>query len=222
MKLPQPSIRFMFCILSFLFLFMTDLARSSESPESNKNPSPKDRIEVVGTVPKNVAVEVTATWETTANFPGCMDTVPMVGSLPQRVRIPIQLGSQVGHQWKWIVWRDYLQPGHCGWQLREVLAYADHADSGLPVSRFSNIPNRIAYVCRKNDKCDENNWSANDDNSKPICLYCKFSTILHLPSTDALNPCAFDRMKHQGTDAGKFEHYLRPVQHEVEFIINDL
>jgi hypothetical protein len=204
---------------------ITDQARSCESMEPRKNSSPKDRIEVVGTVPENVAVELETTWETTANVPECMHSVPLVSSFPYRVRVPIQLNPQDGHQFNWIVWRDYFQPGHCGWQLKEILAYADHTDSGLPVSRFSNIPNRVVYVCRDNDNC-VNTLSINDDSSKPIYLYCKFSVIRHIPNTEgrkeAVNPCAFERVEHQGTDIGKFEHFLRPDHHRIEFVINDL
>jgi len=226
MKLFLPSARLLAVILSVSTLLMTERARSYESPELGKNPSPKDRIEVTGTVPDKVTVEVETTWETTASLPECRYTVPMVGSFPNVVHIPVQLKFQVGHQWNWTVWRDYFQPDKCGWQLREILAHADNnTASGLLASRPSNIPSRIAYVCRDNDNC-ENGVLTNDDSSKPIYLYCKFSVIHNLPNTDArikraMNPCAFGRREHRGPD-GKFEHYLRPDQHRIGFIINDL
>ena len=220
MKLPLLSARHILIILSVSTLLMTAQAKAYESPKPSKNPSPKDRIEVAGTLPDNVTVEVESTWETTVSLPECTHSVPMVGSFPNVVRVPVQLNSQVGHQWNWTVWRDYFQSGNCGWQLREILAQADNTASGLLASRFSNIPSRIAYVCRDNDNC-ENGVLTNSDSSKPIYLYCKFSVIRNLPNTDAMNPCAFGRLEHRGTD-GKFEHFLRPDQHRVEFVINDL
>jgi hypothetical protein len=221
MKLSSSSIRFLILISSFFPLFMPGQARSFQLLGPSENPSRKDKIEVVGVVPDNVTVEVETTWETTTNFPGCRRLVPLVGSFPKVVYVPVQLGSQVGHQWSWTVWRDNFKTGNCGWQLREILTHSDKTVSGLPVSRSSNIPSRIAYVCRHNDNC-EKDILKNDDTSNPVHLYCKYSVLRNVPKNifGGINPCA-GWSEHRGTD-GKLVHYLQPDQHQIGFIINDL
>lgn len=194
-----------------------------ELPELNS--SRHDRLLIFGTIPAHVEVELKAVWEATAESDQCMHTVAAAGGpikFLRRESVPVQMVSSTGRERVWQTSRDHFLPGACGWKLREIIVFADRLDSGQSVNRRSNIQNRVAYVCRPTDKCDENNWAINDDNLKPVYRYCKFSVIRSLPAGSASNPCVFDWDKHRGKDSGKSEHHLRSDQTDVRFVIVDL
>lgn len=210
-------------IFSLLLVFYSAIILAGELPDAEKNAHPSDGVKIFGRVPPNVDVVVKGVWRTSSKAIGCTHTIFLAGTFQKRGEAPIQLESSSENLKTWTAWRDYFISGRCGWRLDEIYVYADHRDSGMPTERSSNLPNRIAYVCRDGDKCiDVNTWAENADNSKPVNLYCEFWRLRNLSDRNGgLNPCVMPE-RFRGTDSGKFEHLLRPSQKEILFRIVDL
>jgi hypothetical protein len=204
-------------LVAFIVVFYSGTAFSA--PDSN--PSPRDRINVIGTIPDEVEAVVTETWQTTRDSVFCEKLVGEAGFSPSHFSKPAKMISTSKGQRAWAVWRDEVLAGQCGWTLKQIVVYLDAKASGLPPVRASNIPTRIAYVCGAREHC-ENDWSSNDDSAKPTHHFCKFSTVRSLAPGISKNPCVFFNEKYRGTNEGKYEHILRPDQRTVQFIITDL
>lgn len=191
------------------------------------NPKPEDKIEVYGIVPDNVSTKLYVQWETTTADWGCQELYALGDRRPATMKAPVETEPQdSGAQRHWTVWRDGFLAGHCGWRMKGIEVFADLTSSGLPADRKSNISNRIAYVLLNNEPHDNYSWAMNDDASKPVYLYCKFSILRKPDGTTGINissnPCGFGWEEHHGTDYGKKENILRPDQHRAEFVITNM
>jgi hypothetical protein len=192
--------------------------------EPVRNPSPTDVVQVDATIPEYIAATARATWEATDEAKACKRRVPGAGGpyyFPLRVSVDLTAKDAGGKRF-WAFWRDYYLPGKCRWKLREVYLWADRIDSGLPPDRVNNLPNRVAYVRFEGEPSKPNDWAVNDDNTKPVYRYCKFSPLKGVADGQGTNPCAYDWEKHRGTDSGKGEHLLLPHQHLVRLVVIDL
>lgn len=189
------------------------------APDSNPNPS--DRIEFIGTMPDDVAAVLVEDWYTTTDSIFCKHMVGEAGFMPDHVARRAQLVSASNGQRTWLVARDELKPGHCGWALKQVVAYLDSTASGLDPQRPSNLPVRVAYVCAPGEPC-ANTWGANDDAEKPTYHRCIFASDEPMTPGSSVNRCAVPDEKAHGTDRGKYEHILRPAQHQIRFVVTEV
>ncbi len=185
------------------------------------NPSPQDRIGVVGTIPEHVEAVAEEEWYTTKDSIFCKKPVGEAGFLPGHFSKLAKLEATSNGQMTWTVWRDELLEGSCGWALKEIDVYLDARTSGFPTVRASNKPTRVAYVCGAQEHC-QSNWAQNDDSTKPTYHYCRFASVQPSTSVTSRNPCAVFNEKYRGTDRGKYEHILRQDQHAIQFFIIDL
>jgi hypothetical protein len=173
------------------------------------NPSPRDRIEVVGTMPEHVEAVVQEDWYTTNDSFFCEKLASEAGFTPLRFLRIAKLISKPDGQRTWVVWRDEVLAGRCGWALKQIVVYVDSKASGLLPVRVSNIPTRIAYVCGAREHC-ENSWASNDDSTKPTHHFCKFSEIGGMGSGISQNPCAYFDEKYRGTAEGNTSTFFVP------------
>jgi hypothetical protein len=185
--------------------------------------NPTSRISIVGTIPDEVAIELTADWQATVVDDTC---APLMG-WPVGVRFPkhfstvIKMEGRSGGQATWFTWWDAIAPGHCNWQLTGINFRADSSASAFATHAGSIAPSRIAFTCFS--ACMGPYPRANDSESEPVRQYCKFSLLLGFDGM--VNPCALGS---DGTMAGpaagavKEQHILRPGQHVFRFSITDL
>jgi hypothetical protein len=191
-----------------------------DSHDLQSNPS--RRLSIVGTIPGDITVELTADWQATVVDDICAPKMgwPVGIRFPKHFSAPIPLASRDGSQLTWVTWWDAVKPGHCGWQLARIDLRADRSATFAEHVR-SIAPSTIAFTCIAS--CPGPYPHANDNESEPVTQYCRFS-VLH-GQQGAVNPCSFSR---GGTIAGpaagtvKDQHILRPGQHMVQFYLTDL
>jgi hypothetical protein len=155
---------------------------------------PTDKLTVVGTLPKNIAIELAAFWQTTVVNDECATKIPVSHYLPEhqympkQAIIPVTLQARVDDRATWVTWRDLLKPGECGWQLSSIEYKADTSMAGLSGLPKTSPWSRISFVCLRD--CVPNSPQTNDDASEPVHQYCKFSL---LRNKDGMwNPCIFE------------------------------
>jgi hypothetical protein len=210
----------------FLVASLGVLSRGSEgnsegriAPETKARPA--DKLVIVGTVPKNIAIDMATFWQTTVVNDECATLTPMGLYVPKQLNFPIRLVQRLDDRMTWITWRDLLSPGACKWQLSSIEYKADTSTGGLAALPKSSPWTRISFVCLRD--CVPNSAQANDDPSEPVHQYCKFSL---LRNTEAMiNPCVFERNGRMWTGDGtpeKSQHILRANQHTVQFSLADL
>lgn len=186
----------------------------------NDNPMPSDEIKVIGTLPDDVEAVLVEDWDTTKDSIFCQHMVGEAGFMPDHFTKRAKPISASNGQRSWLVWRDEVESGYCGWALKQVVVYLDSKASGKNPDRPSNIPTRVAYVCNIGEDC-RNTWALNDDSDKPTYHRCNFASDSRLPFASSSNPCALFDEKARGTDSGKYEHILRSGQHTVRFVITE-
>jgi hypothetical protein len=184
----------------------------------DENPALSDQIEVIGTLPNDVAAVLVEDWYTTTDSIFCQHMVGEAGFMPNHFAKRAKLISASNGKRSWVVWRDEVKSGHCGWSLKQVVVYLDSTASNMAPDGASNIPTRVAYVCNTGENCT-NTWGANDDSDKPTYHRCNFATVSQIGPGESRNPCALSDEKFRGTDLGKYEHILRPDQHTVRFVV---
>lgn len=203
---------------AWFILFVIALYSGAAFAAPDNNPTPSDQIKVIGTLPEDVEAVLVEDWYTTTDSIFCQHMVGEAGFMPNHFAKRAELMSASNSQRSWLLWRDEVKPGHCGWALKQVVLYVDSKSSGADPVRASNIPTRVAYVCGKGENC-ENTWALNDDSEKPTYHRCKFASLSQLAPGESRNPCALPDENARGTDIGKYEHILRPGQHTVRFVI---
>jgi hypothetical protein len=189
------------------------------------NRQPTNGITIVGTVPPNMGVEMTAVWQVTVLNDVCAPYQPQPAH--ERIRaianLPVTLKARAGDQMTWTTWRDLLTPGKCGWRLIGLDFKADRSREALDRDKEHLAPSRIAFVCVDRATCPGNTRRMNDDPEELVRQYCKFSVVGM--GTGASNPCIFGPDSHfAGPEAIAFkeQHNLRPEQHTVRFALVDL
>lgn len=187
----------------------------------NINPMPNDQINFIGTWPDDVNAVLVEDWYTTTDSIFCQHMVGAAGFMPNHFAKRAELMSASNGQRSWLVWRDGIKPGYCGWALQQVVLYLDSKASAADPVRPSNIPIRVAYVCEKSERCG-GSWASNDDSDKPTYHRCRFASLNQLARGNSKNSCIFFDEKVRGTDLGKYEHILLPVHHTVQFVITEL
>ena len=178
-------------------------------------PDPSDKIVIVGTVPKGIAIELTVFWQTTVVNDECAPKQPWPVGVrsPKQMNFPVRMERRSEDQVDWITWRDLLIPETCGWRLSSIEFKADRSKAELVAHTNASLWSRIAFVCLTD--CVANSVRINDDDAKPVHLYCRFSILRRNDSK--WNPCVF------GSDASaKSQHILRSEQHAVRFSLTDL
>lgn len=203
-------------------LFIIALYSCSVFAAPDDNPNPTERIEVIGTLPDDVEAVLVEDWFSTTDSIFCQHLAGEAGFVSKLFQKRAKLMPTSNDQRSWIVWRDEMKPGICGWELREIMVYLDSKTSGADPVRASNVPTRIAYVCEPWDACS-NTWASNDDIEKPTYHRCKFVPDTQLPpGVISNNPCGFFDEKARGTDLGKYEHHLKPGQRVIRFVISEV
>lgn len=202
-----------------LFLIVLHSCAAFAAPDDN--PTPRDQIEVVGTIPDDVEAVLVEDWYTTNDSMFCQHMVGEAGFMPNHFAKRVKPISASPGKRSWLVWRDEVRSGHCGWALKQVVLYLDSKATGADPDRATNIPIRVAYVCQTGENCS-NTWASNDDSDKPTYHRCKFAAISQLAAGESRNPCAFFDEKARGTDLGKYEHILRSGQHTIRFVITEV
>jgi hypothetical protein len=185
--------------------------------------NPTNRISIVGTIPAELAIELTADWQATVVDDACAPKMgwPVGGRFPKHFSTAIKLESRNAGQATWVTWWDAVEPGRCSWQLIGINFRADRSATHFATHARSIAPSRIAFTCAAG--CTGPYPRANDNESDPVEQYCKFSLLNGFDGT--INPCAFSS---DGTIAGaptvnvKEQHILRPGQHLVRFFLTDL
>jgi hypothetical protein len=188
---------------------------------------PTDKLTIVGTLPRNIAIEMVAFWQTTVINKECATKIPVGQYLPEhqympkQAIVPLQLEERVDEQATWVTWRDLLKPGACGWRLSSIEYKADTSMAGLSGLPQSSPWSRIAFVCLRG--CVPNSAQTNDDSLEPAHQYCKFSLLRH--NEAQFNPCIFEsdgKMWTGDGKPGKSQHLLRSGQQNVRFALTDL
>jgi hypothetical protein len=192
---------------------------ASATPEDN--PAATDRVVVTGTIPDDVKAVLVEDWYTTTDSMFCQHMVGEAGFMPDHFSKRATLTSASSGERSWLVWRDDVKPGLCGWALEQVVVYLASEASGEDPVRAANIPVRVAYVCPAQEKC-VNTWGTNDDSEKPTYHRCNFSLFSRFPAATSINPCPLFDEATRGTDRGKYEHILRPEQHTIRFVITEV
>jgi hypothetical protein len=182
------------------------------------NVSPHDLVQIIGRVPDDISAVLVEDWYSTTDAIFCQQLSGEAGFLPKHFSKRIETTSSSGGERTWIVGRGDMQPGACGWTLKQIVVYLDKTASGIDPLRPSNIPVRIAYVCSAKENCP-NTWASNDDASKPTYHRCNFALISNLGPGSSVNPCAQVDRSSIGTDLGKSEHILRPAQQKLRFVV---
>ena len=184
---------------------------------------PSDPIRIIGSLPADVTVVLSADWQATVIDDPCAPRKgwPVGVRFPRTFTIPIALQTRKGGEATWTTWWDAVKPGRCGWKLVGINSKADHAATfaeHLP----SIAPNRIAFTCAVG--CPGPFPHANDREAEPVVQNCLFSKLLRLNGM-TFNPCIFradGTMDVQEGDTSKWQHLLRPGQHLMRFILVDL
>jgi len=211
--------------LFFLGMIVATAASARGDIEYEVNTRPSDDVEVMGAVPNDVVISLTATWQTTANIDACTNYIPSPVNLrsPKLATFPIK-ELRDGDRLIWKVWRDYLSNGECGWRLAAIDVKADRSSPDLTTNWEMKVAdNRIASVCLH--ECPENSARVNDDDSRPVVAYCKFSLLRTAGGSGIWNPCFFDSDGKTGSGlvpVSKAQHILRPDQHIIHFSLFDL
>ncbi|MFM0046112.1 hypothetical protein [Paraburkholderia sediminicola] len=204
----------------FIFLIVVLYTCAAFAAPDN-NPSPNDRVEVTGAIPDDVEAVLVEDWYTTTDSMFCQHMVGEAGFMPSHFAKRATQTSAANGQRSWLVWRDDVKSGHCGWALKQVVVYLDSKASNEDPVQASNIPVRVAYVCGTGENC-LNTWASNDDSDKPTYHRCNLASVSQLAPGNSTNPCAYFDAKARGTDLGKYEHILRPDQHTVRFVITEV
>lgn len=201
----------------------------SPSSSYHLNSTPSDKVVVVGTVPNGVNVELTASYWTTVFNDACAPRMrwPVGTRFARKSTFPVGLANRAGNQMTWIVWRDLLLSGSCGWQFASIEVKADRVGE-FAAHVKTNLPNTIAgsAACLRSTDIDfpycPSTTRVNADDSIPVHMYCKFS-LLGRNGGSSFNPCAFDNDGKIGVGPGeKSIQLLQPGQHEVRFLLADL
>jgi hypothetical protein len=188
------------------------------------NPHPTDSITLVGTIPPDMGLEMTAAWQVTVPNEDCAPHVfyPPDVRIQRVVELPVSVKSRSGDQAIWVTWRDLLVPGKCGWRLIGLNVRADRSQEALERDKAYDLGSRIAYVCSDLETCPDSprtNGNANEE----VRQYCKFSVIQMKQGMS--NPCVYGpEGRFAGPDVAPFkeQHNLRPNQHVVRFTLIDL
>jgi len=189
-----------------------------------------DKLTIVGDAPASIPLrDLTVTWQATVRGPHCEREITPpalvakgfgIGPVLRSFTVRIPAKRDLDGKYRWTIFRDAFVPGECGWTWQEIGFEFDRHP--LRVSEFMDP--RFALNCAVLGPCQPNNWSSNDDASKPVFHYCKFS---YEPTPrpgvfESWNPCIGAFKEHFQTDQGKSEHVLLPSQHEIHFILVDL
>ena len=201
----------------------------SPSSSYHLNSTSSDKVVVIGTVPDGVIVELTASYWTTVFNDACAPRMrwPVGTRFARRLTVPVARANRAGNQMTWVVWRDFLQSGSCGWHFASIEVKTDHAGE-FAAHVKTNLPNTVAAsaACLRSSDIDSQDCPStirvNADGSIPVHMYCKFS-LLGRDGGSSLNPCAFDKDGKIGVGPReKSIQSLQPGQHEVRFLLVDL
>lgn len=208
-------------MIARIIVFIIALYSCSAFAAPDEAPMPRDRIEVIGTIPENVNATLLEIWRTTTDSIFCQYLRGEAGfSADGFARRPEPTLDASGHR-TWFVWRDGFKTGRCGWELQEIMVYLDAKASGKAPERPGNIGTRIA-ILHNFGESGSYGPAMNDDSEKPTYHHCDFSTLENLRKGNAYNPCQFFDQKTRGTDLSKYENILRPDQHVVRFVIDEI
>jgi hypothetical protein len=152
------------------------------------NVKPIDEIRIDGTVREGPGVELAMTWQTTVGTEACTQEQhwPFKGRDPKTIQLPIEEHSRAGEQVEWIVWRDLVLPGVCGWQLSAVLFKADRSPADLKSHENDLLWDRLAFICLHCSEtlaqdcqrtCVANTIRENDNAEEPVQKRCKLGSI---------------------------------------------
>jgi hypothetical protein len=187
------------------------------------NYHPRDRVEIIGTISDKVNAQVVARWQTTSTSLFCQQLVSEAGFSQVSKEVPLQMTAFNNGQRSWTLMRDQFQPGFCQWRLTDVGVFADARGSVNRFKREFRMANSIAQVAPPNAPFIRNSIEFNDDVSKPVDIYCDFTSeqskkrrAYSSSSCDFISKAAF------GVVRDKSSHLLRPDQHTVYFQIFDL
>jgi hypothetical protein len=202
-----------------ILLLTVACSRASPAPPMNTNPS--DKVVVIGTIPRNVVIELTAVYMTTVVNDECAPKQRWASGMPQPIVVvyPVHLDERVGDHAAWTVLRDLLKPGECWWQLAKFLFEAAHSMPDLVSSKSQVSGTIVADVCLSARECPQNTARINDDVSDPVRLLCKFS---FQRDSNVRPDCGYGIGTSDDIHQIKFRHLLKPDQHNVQFIITDL
>jgi hypothetical protein len=184
---------------------------------------PIDRVEIIGNISDKVDAHVVARWQTARTSIFCQQLVSEAGFSQISKEVPLQMTASWNGKRTWKLMRDQFQPGFCKWRLTDVGVYADASGSEDRFKREFRMANSIAQVAPPNAPFIRNSLEFNDDVSKPVDIYCDFTSeqskkrrAYSSSFCDFMSEAAF------GVVRDKSSHLLRPDQHTVYFQIFDL
>ncbi|MGA2349809.1 MAG: hypothetical protein ABSF70_05185 [Terracidiphilus sp.] len=211
---------FVFLLLSVSVL-MYSFYRLIRGPLPNFHP--KDTVEIIGAISDNVNAQVVARWQTTSASLFCQQLVSEAGFSQVSKEVPLQTTAFNNGQISWTLTRDQFQPGYCKWRLTDVGVYADARGFSDRFKREFRMANSIAQVVPPNAPFIKNSLEINDDVSKPVDIYCDFTSEQSKKRrADSSSFCDFMSKAAFGVVRDKSSHLLRPDQHTVYFQIFDL
>jgi hypothetical protein len=198
-------------------------AACTRVPSPELNPNPLHGISIIGTVPTEVEIKLTAVWQTTVLNDACAPKMrwPVGVRFPKVAGFPVPLKDRSGNETVWETWWDLLAPGECGWRLAALEFKADRSPAQFSAHAANIVASRIASVCI--GACIANTPRANDDPLQAVTQYCRFSVL----GKDEMgrNPCVYGSDgRFAGPDATPFkeQHILQPGQQLVRFLLVDL
>jgi hypothetical protein len=229
MRLSPSLLQFIFCLfVAAQSSLVASCAQSGALPHEKSNPS--DELEIIGTIPETVAIELSASWQTTVVNDDCAPKIgwPVNLRVPRHMSFPVRPTIRNGTQMIWVTWWDLLDPGKCGWKLRGIDFKADRSQASYAKNSASIADSRIAFVCFSatniiDGDCPTNSPRMNDDPSDPITQYCNFAVIGKYGGS--VNPCIYGSDgKFAGASAKAFkgQHHLLPEQRRIQLILTDV
>jgi hypothetical protein len=210
-------------VLSFSPLVALMAGCAKHAPPYHLNPHPVRTLTVVGTVPENLAVQMTAVWHATVLNDVCAIKMPwpVGGRFPRLARLPVRLVERSGDHAVWQTSWDLLTPQPCGWRLWSLELQADRGQQPTASEPPQFLETRIAFLCAAD--CPPNSPRINDDASQAVVQYCSFvhSTTLN----GKVNPCVYGpdgRLRGPKSPVFKEQHALREGQNEIHFALIEL
>jgi hypothetical protein len=165
-------------VLVSVSVLMYSFYRLIRGPLPNFHPT--DRVEIIGAISDKATAQVVARWRTTSTSLFCQQLVSEAGFSQVSKEVPLQMTAAGNGQRSWTLMRDLFQPGFCKWRLTDVGVYADPRGSANPPKREFRMANSIAQVVPPNAPFIGNTLEFNDDVSKPVDIYCDFTTTVRL------------------------------------------